>query len=624
MDTQALLSLSDDLHQVKGNISQIQATLNNVLSKAPTSTKFDELKLQFDDQNNSDNKVLYDRVSSLVKSSQLKVAVKLKSLFDTNKVPLLSSLSKLNFKTLTDDDEHLVNFLNYSGTNSKFSYSGEYPPPLPVIQNKALLLRTFTDKSFRQPSDFLDSVAQGTCFNNLAHNEKLSIKGYAFLQVALLELLDDRFPGLYPEELEVLQQKILSPEILAKLAFGYGMVDAFKYNLSKTLSYDEKLEVFSKLFSSYVSAIRTTYSFEYAKLFVSAVFQPIITSIKENYPLNGLAKLQVEFLIKQLEGVSLVYESIQDEPHVVHLKINGEILTTGTSSSSQEEASERAAQQLVENVTLLQKVMHLTEEKYDAENSTAERLNDKEHGNGTTNEGSQQANNVDQSSSNEASKSPTNTPKSDSIYPSSNSARATTSSPSNTQVFPQAPPTKNSAPQPQPFPTSRIPQLPSNPNARAGDYPLPYTNIAKPVSSLPKVPVSGGQTPQLYGPISYNVVPGMPGGPTQVPPTPVVDASGVPIIGQSYKVGMESNAKNTLYALLGQHHLVPVYKTSKAGLDYHATVTVNDTIIGVGYDSNKRFASQKAAMSALGNDSALKTLGIVLEKSKPADNSQSG
>lgn len=571
----SLLSLVDDLHQVKGNISQIQATLNQILTKAPTKEKYNELIESFSSSSISGDKQLIERLSSLVSSSQLKVAVNLKYLYDNDKLPVLLALSQLNFKTLTNDDPSLEKLLDEINTTSQKYVTSDYPPQLPIIEDQSLLIRIFTDKSFRQPSDFLDSVNQGTCFNSSAHNEKLFLKGKSLLQLIILELIDEMYPNLYEDELDILVGRVLSLEILAKLALGYNLVDSYKYNLSVGISFQEKINLFGKLFVSYIGGLGTVKLVDYVKSYVEAVFHPIISSVKDEQSVVKFSKVQLDFLISKIDGVTLRYVLLEEDPYVVQVLINDEVVSSGT-GSTEDAARERAAFEVVQNVEGLQKVMGFVVEDYEDEGGLLKEQQQK-----------QQQHQQHQHQQHQ--------------HHQHHQHHQQTQQPQHNQ---------NHEPPYQPKSVPKIPplflkQLPPPPSY---GYPQPYTSISKPVSSLPKVPNTAAPLP--YTPISYNSTPGMPGLPLATPAVSV-DPFGVPIIGQSYKVGMENNAKNTLYALLGQHRLTPVYKNAKAGNEFQVSVVVNDQTIGVGYDTNKRFASQKAAMSALGNESGLKGLGVV-------------
>ena len=567
-----LFTWCDDLHQVKGNVSQIQATLSQILSKAPTVEEYREMTNHLDGGSfMQDSKQVVDRIKSLITSSQVKVAVRMRQLFDHGQLPLLLALSKINFKSQNADKfvGHLLDYvppINLADSIPSALRNGEefgeaklidlysYPPQLPPISDDILMIRIFTDKSYRQPSDFLE--LQENRDYNRSHNSKLSIRGRSILELVMFELLDDSFPAMFDDEIFVLRHRLLSSTILAKLAMGYNLVDACKYNISQSISVEEKMEIFAKIFLSYVAGLSINgYKMDEIKQWINHLYGPIIKELKqeseneENYPVTKSSLTELQFLFQQVtniyqlqpDQVKLEFEEMESEMFAVQIKIKNEVLGVGTSSVSIVDAKERAARDIMGDPQKLNSIALIILKNY--------RPATKEDN--TLDSGSITPQATPQMSTQEILNIPIPGPPQPSLPP---------------------------VPQSTSKPTRYVAPYTENPSGSVGYIrPLPY--------SAPSV----GQ-PQ---PLPYNQI-----APYGVKPY------------EQRSNGIDTNSKNTLYALLGQNHLAPVYKVQRSGNNFQSTVMVNETVLGVGYDTNKKIASQRAAQSALSNKTVLRTLGV--------------
>lgn len=380
-----LLTWCDDLHQVKGSISQLQATLNQILTKAPSLEEFKELSLYLDGVKHGDTKVIADKTRNFLISSQLKVAVRMKFLFDQGLLPFLLALSHINFKSVKSD-KYVGYLLDYTPPKdaanglpnaiklkiSKKTVDAEspYPPSLPPISNSGLLDRVLTDKSFRKPSDFLE-LFSASDFSR-SHNAKLSIRGRSLLEFILTDIVDYRFPNMHEDDLNYIIRKLASPTILTKLAFGYNLVGHCKHHLSNQVTLEVKLTLFSNIFLAYLgSLIFDGYSIDEIQRWISKLFDPIIQAFQESNkqlkPVDHMAWSEFNFLFRQmndiyslpslLNSMKVEEETVSIDPYVVELKVNDQKLATGTSSISVDDAKCKAAAEILINKHELDRVL---------------------------------------------------------------------------------------------------------------------------------------------------------------------------------------------------------------------------------------------------------------------------
>ncbi|RLV94572.1 hypothetical protein JA1_001661 [Spathaspora sp. JA1] len=599
-----LVVTCDELNQIKGGISQVQATLNATLNKAPTEEQFKLLLalIQNPQDLKGESKSTLDRVQQLISAPQTKVAVRLRQLYDNGQLPLISALLKLDFKS-SNVDRYLDDFLKYnpriapdsgdisskssrsstSASSSKDLYS--YPPPLPPINNQTLLIRITTDKSYRQPSDFLESAT--THDFNKSHNAKLAIGGRSIMELVLFEILDELFPNMYEDDLFVIRSKLMSPGILTKLAFGYRLVDHTKYSLSTSVDFDEKLELISKLFLSYIAGLNIEgYTIYEIKIWIRKLYEPMIQDILNDYnPYSNLALVELNLLFKSVGNLykipqekSIIYEIIQVEsdPFVAQVLVNGEALGVGTSTISFEEAKRRAASDILNDHERVARIINILFESY---HQMSDKEKEKSLGSGSP---ASVSANLTSPSEQYSSDELTN-----SVPP---SAPLTTKSPIN--EYPQQK-QQQQGPSPLKQMLHSI-KIPTNKEAHDINAPQPY-------GMVPPATFGSSVNSQTQAPTASSI--------HQIITT-AAGGSKPPVLGAEIKYGIDSNARNKLYALLGVHHLMPIYEFHYADSGFQAIVKINDEILGVGYDINKKIAGQKAAMCALTNTQALVALGV--------------
>lgn len=535
--TKDLLTWCDDLHQVKGNISQLQATLNHVLNKAPSIEEYKQISTYLEEAGNRDSKSIVDKTRNFLMTSQLKVAVRMKFLYEQGMLPFLLALSQINFKSLKADKfvGYLIDYTPPKDIGTTLSKAlkqrinshkkvdvSTYPPTLPPIGNEHLLRVVLTDKSFRQPSDFLELV-DAADFSR-SHNAKLGLRGRCLLELLLTELLDSNVPSIHEDDLYYLRNKLLSPLVLTKLALGYNLTDNFQHHCSNEISAKDKMKILSNVFLAYVGGLAVDgYSMEEIKLWVKGLFDPIFQDISALYqplkPFSKIALIELEFLFKQVtslyavspEHTEINFESLETNPFVVKLVVDGQTLGIGTSSSSVEEAKEKAAIEALMSKEKVDELLKTLIKSYQTRSSDA----------------------LSSQSSDDDDDVPYSPSYDDYEPPESNT---------------------NS--------TSEL-TIPNKPQP----YGIPPPLLAAPVHNLAFNPIDSGP--------------------------------------------VDTNAKNHLYAILGSNHLTPMYQYNKVGHEFHVTISVNLIVIGSSHDTNKKIASQKAAMNALANTSIWTQLGIL-------------
>lgn len=555
-----LLSWCDDLHQVKGNISQFQATLQQILNKAPSIEDFKELT-ECLSMAPSDSKGIADKTRNILTSAQLKVAIRMKFLYDQGLLPFLLALSQINLKSPKSDKfvgylldytpphdvgDSLSDVLKLRISSKSIDLEQPYPPTLPPIGSVNLLSQVLTDKSFRLPSDFLELYLSSDF--TLAHNAKLAVKGRRLLEYSLSEILDSKFPHLHEDDLSYLSNRLASSSILTRLALGYNLVKHYKHNVSKDLPIDDKLKILSKIFLAYIGGLsQSDYSYEEIKAWIAKVYDPIVTRFRENNkflkPIDDMALAELLFLFERVTNVyhvppkktTIEFETLETDPFVVRLTVNNQHLGIGTSSTSEEKAKRNAAAEAYSSKDKLDEILRILMESYEKKDA----------------------------------------PPSDDHSPHSNSDESAYSP--SLEMEDDYDPSFD-----MPNMSGSV-QASSNGN-KASLTILPSSHSPQPYSlpSLPSKPVSGGlQSEKMHHSTD-----------------------------DSQKVPLDTNAKNTLYALLGSNHLTPVYDFTKVGNHFEVAIIVNNKIIGSSKDINKKTASQRAAMNALANIEALALLGV--------------
>ena len=98
----------------------------------------------------------------------------------------------LDYTSPRDIGSNLAKVLKQRVNSGKQANIESFPPVLPPISNESLLNKILTDKSFRQPADFLE-LNDANDFNR-SHNAKLGLRGKRLLEFALIEILDEKLP----------------------------------------------------------------------------------------------------------------------------------------------------------------------------------------------------------------------------------------------------------------------------------------------------------------------------------------------------------------------------------------------------------------------------------------------
>lgn len=373
MASNDLLLWCDDLHQVRGNISQLQATLNQVLAKAPSVSQYKELVKNYDTgtpANLSPAPQLLEKLRASLNSPQVKVAVRLKSLYDRGNLPFLLALARINFKSVRADRYvgYLLDYNPPKGANVILEeqppvYNIEktklYPPLLPPIENKSLLKLVLTDKSMRQPSDFLElQFADGVQDFNNNHNRKLSMKGATILDLTLVELLDEKFPKAHEDDLQYFKHRLTSTPVLAKLAYCYNLTDSLLHQVSLEMVLQDKLVIFKNVFLAYIGGMsKAQYSYTEIKGWIAKLYDPIISRLEEECKsldklkdITAVAYAEFQFLMARVNNyfetptrkIRYDYTTVLEDPFVCQLSIGDLKLGVGTGSTRMD-AKQKAA-----------------------------------------------------------------------------------------------------------------------------------------------------------------------------------------------------------------------------------------------------------------------------------------
>lgn len=609
MNQKQLLAWCDDLHQVKGNISQLQSTLNQILAKAPTFTQYQTLAKFFDEEstNPSQDVQLVDRAKGFLISPQLKIATRIKFLYEKGYLPLLISLTKINFKSPKSDrfvgylldykppkinvkllPDPLKRSIGIKNESQIENLTSNYPPTLPPISNQILLKVILTDKSYREPADILmaDKNDEFYKFND-NHNSKLSIRGSNLLQFILTEIIDETLVNIHEDDLILLQHKLMAPLILSKLATTYNLVDNLYHNLIVSqASVEDKITAFSKVFLAYIGGLhQDNYSVEEVKMWIRKLYEPIISKLHSTFEVNGnfkniyeLSHYEFLFLTKKVHTSSKLYEfvKISDDPITVQLNIgNGLISATGISLQSFNDAKYRACYEVM---TSKSKFNELLKQIIDVK-TTAE---------------------------------PSSPPQQKVASPLTEPLMAESSSNDDEDAY--SPGIEEDDYEPQfeepskvvePKPAATAPLVPT----KAG-----YYQPVKPKPVAAKPTSSAGTAVTAATPLPYNSLPPNPSfiNNTAKQMAPNNGAHTLPSMSNdvALRFPVDHHAKTTLAALLATRQLNATYRNHGVGNDFQTTITVNDMVLGVAYDPVKKTADQKAAMNALSNIKGLQQLGV--------------
>ncbi|RCK63492.1 hypothetical protein Cantr_09987 [Candida viswanathii] len=331
------------------DINLILSNLNrSIFSMTPTAKEWDQLLLAGNDKKNKDR----TRIREITNSPYGIIVVRLRELCGGGKLPLLEMLSQLTLKASNDYDaaDFLMSYnpeidetevnsavgLAFRRKKSNFlkqdAYS--YPPILPKIQSKALIIPICTDKSYRRVEDLMAPEAT---------------TGF-YLSRAILKESGFGLPDL---EVEAISHKLLSNTILTKFAFGYNLVDCAKYDLSADANFEEKLDILGNLFLAYIGGLgQESYSMDLLKKFVKQLYGPVINDYLEKFdPLATVGLLELDLVLKSRTNLkyaphkNFVYgvREIKKDPHVAQILVDGIELATGVSFKSFNDAKCGAA-----------------------------------------------------------------------------------------------------------------------------------------------------------------------------------------------------------------------------------------------------------------------------------------
>lgn len=405
-----VLSWIDDLHQVKGNVLQLQSTLNQLLSRTPSVQQFKELKSLYNSPSLVDSAsahLLLEKLKVSLNSPHIKVAVRLKTLYDKGYFPFFLGLSRINFKH-PKADRYVGYLLDYNPVKPTVEVAGgeskaekakpdsspphdtrvdNYPPSLPPIDNELLLRLIMTDKSFRQPWDYLELETEFHDFNN-NHNRKLSILGESLLEFILVEILDHEFPKLHEDDILYLKLRLIATHVLAKLAYSYNMADIVMAQIPKNASVDEKLSVFRNVFLAYLAGMtKSSYTIAEIKTWVCKLYQPIVSRLHEHCVAEANLKnpyvvsfLEFQFLVLRVNNlcddetkkIKYTFKSVNSEEDmgdvgfVTQLVLHETGLGVGTSSVSLSEAKQKAVFLLFEDPALKKRMFDIFLNNYRA------------------------------------------------------------------------------------------------------------------------------------------------------------------------------------------------------------------------------------------------------------------
>lgn len=666
--SKSLLTVCDDLTQVKGNVSQFQAMVNNIISKAPTREEYEKLlKTIRLGEAPGETKQTIERLEQLITVLQTKIAVRLKELFLAGYLPLLTSLSKINFKS-NIEDQFVSYFMDYNpalpsnvvqdlrvlqGKKADSLTAPidiiSYPPTLPAINSTILLLRIMTDRSYRQPLDFIELSSNDY---NKSHNGRLVLRGRAIMQLCLVEVLEESYSRLLDEDIQFISHKLMAPIILTKFAFGYNLVDHLKYNVSVDADYEEKLQIIGNIFLAYMGGLKTEgYDLSDLKLFVKRLYEPVIADyMNKNDVLSKVALVELDLLFKLITNLlylpreNIRYEIIQVEsdPHVARILVDNEELGSGVSSVSFEEAKCRAAQDILNDHNRIRKIWEILKNNHTKNNTTETTTT-------TTTIKTEKPETimqipiqqapptmnshigtpvVEQATANIASVNAGSPPMQNhtaAISPSLANATARQTSPQ----FTMQPPSQQQ--QQQPFAIAQPQRYPGvayqTPFLQQPQQPQPYVNSPMeyfhpmqqqnphaqqatahsppPQLSQQPQPQSQAQPPSNGGPLYDQPSTSM--NSEQI----YVDQYGIPHLGTACK-NVDTNARNDLYSKLGKAKIATPEYEDKISPEkvYHVLVLAKGIYLGGGYDLNKKLAAQKAAMCALANKVKLSELGL--------------
>lgn len=359
-----LIKWTEDLTQVKGNVSQLQATILKIVDKTPNIQQLDEL-VEIISKADGNQKFLTEKLSSLLESPQIKVGFKFKKLFDDGQLPFVKMMCSVNFKGKVDDSiDYILDYTPNSDVIENIIHDEDSGlPELLPIKDPKLFKKVFIDKLFADPIISLQNI---TDINSL-NNSKLIVKGEFILKSILVDVLNELYPNLYHIDMQFIIERLVNHDILFKISLVYGLVSNLKYKVSMKSSDTVKIQLVGSLFLSYLGGLSLEYSYITLKIWIKGVYTQIFDSffqLNENittnvHMLGSLLENEYNFLFNNVE-----YQTLDTDPYVVKLLINGENVTIGTNSESEESARQNAIKELFKNPKLKSKLLvaHLGEQ----------------------------------------------------------------------------------------------------------------------------------------------------------------------------------------------------------------------------------------------------------------------
>lgn len=326
-----------------------------VMAKAPSVAQYQQLMVSSE----SGGDQIAEKVRTSLHSPQVKVAVRLKNLYDRGYLPFWAAMAKINFKS-PKADRFVGYLLDYQPKRDNVAILPEqdpnrrswdetpYPPVLPPINDKRILRRVLTDKSLRQPTDFLELQTEGGVrdFSN-NHNRKLALRGANILDLALVDVLDNAFPNAHEDDVAHLQYKLTRPHVLARLAYCYNLPEAVMHLVSTELPPHEKLVMFQNVFLAYIGGLAASdYTYEEMRNWIRKLYAPFVLRVHADGERDDtlkspadVATAEFHFLIDRVNGILLPpterinYEFVftsEEEPYACTLHVADLQLGVGT------------------------------------------------------------------------------------------------------------------------------------------------------------------------------------------------------------------------------------------------------------------------------------------------------
>ncbi|EGV60338.1 hypothetical protein PSN45_001909 [Yamadazyma tenuis] len=375
-----LKQLSEDLHQVKGCVGQLQGAFQHIMKVFPPPKQYEQLVQLVNSLDPSglsaDDNTILQKLKNLLNCAPVKVGAKIKSLVDEDKLPFLQALGAIpSMKFLqapTLDylldyghesyriSEDLAILKELESSEDDLQDSAEYGkgeiqlPMLLPLQDELLFQKAFHDPSFVDPIIEIQDVSKYTSF----FNTKLIHQGTYYLKLILWELVDFKYPHIYYADAEVLVSKLMDHNVLFKLSLVYRLVDNFKFKLSDRISFENKISMISDLFLSYMGALSIEKSLPELKIWVYKVFRVILPKLKQqDFKSNTLGPAIRSMFTFTFSEMNYHFETLESDPYVVKLYIKG-VSTIGTNSKSEELAQLNAIKEFMNNKDYKHKLLH--------------------------------------------------------------------------------------------------------------------------------------------------------------------------------------------------------------------------------------------------------------------------